>query len=123
MSAKEVGQKLVELCKKGEFVNAMETLYSKDITSVEPMAMGDMPAESQGLEAVMGKGKWWTENHEIHGMVTTGPFVNGDQFAVTFAMDVTHKPTGKRHKGTEVAVYTVSNGKVIREEFFYGAEV
>ena len=120
MDTKEVALKLVEHCKKGEFIQAMEALYSKDIASVEPIAIGDMPAETQGIEAVLGKGKWWTENHEIHSMVTEGPYVHGDQFAVTFSMDVTNKPTGQRHKGTEVAVYTVSNGKVVREEFFYG---
>lgn len=120
MSVQDVAVKLVEMCRKGQFHEAITALYSADIASVEPMAMGGMPAETQGIQGVLGKGKWWVDNHEIHSMVTDGPFIHGDKFAVMFTMDVTNKPTGKRHKGTEIGVYTVSNGKVVREEFFYG---
>jgi hypothetical protein len=45
---------------------------------------------------------------EFHGEKVAGPFFNGpNQFAVTFALDVTRKPTGKRMTLEEVAVYTV----------------
>ena len=119
MSAKEIGKKLVELCNQGKFVEAMESLYSKDIVSVEPMAMHDMPAETRGIEGVRAKGKWWTDNHEIHSMKAVGPFVARDQFIVEFDMDVTNKPSGKHIKGREAGIYTVKDGKVVREEFFY----
>lgn len=119
MNTTEVASELVALCKKGDFTKAMETLYSKDIASVEPMAMGGMPAETQGYTAVMGKGEWWTNNHEIHSSKVEGPFVHGDQFIVKFDMDVTNKPSGMRMQMSETGLYTVSNGKVVREEFFY----
>jgi hypothetical protein len=35
-------------------------------------------------------------------------------------MDVETKSTGKRETMNEVGVYTVQNGKIIREEFMYG---
>lgn len=107
----------MELCQKGDFEKAVDTLYAEDIVSVEPQAMGDMPAETKGLEAVRGKSKWWVENHEIHSMDATGPFVARDTFVVRFDMDVTNKPSGKRMKGSEVGIYTVKDGKVTREEF------
>jgi hypothetical protein len=119
MSAKEVGKKLVELCSQGKFMEAVESLYSKDIVSVEPMAMPPMPAEIKGLEAVMGKGKWWVDNHEVHSCQVTGPYVAREQFIVEFTMDVTHKPSSKRMKMRETGIYTVAGGKVVREEFFY----
>jgi ketosteroid isomerase-like protein len=119
MSAKEVGKKLVELCNQGKFEEATRTLYSKDIVSVEPMAMHSMPAETRGMEGVMAKGKWWVDNHEVHSSKAVGPYVARDQFIVEFDMDVTNKPSGKRMKMKETGIYTVKDGKVVREEFFY----
>ena len=58
-------------------------------------------------------------NHEIHGASVRGPFPHGDRFCVLFEYDVTFKPEGKRFKMEEVAHYTVHDGKVVREEFFY----
>jgi ketosteroid isomerase-like protein len=36
--------------------------------------------------------------------------------------DQTHKPSGRRLTMDEVRLFTVSNGKIIKEEFFYTAE-
>jgi len=119
MTTMEVGTKLVELCKKGENVQAIETLYSPGIVSVEAMSMPGGSAEVKGIEAVMGKGKWWVENHEIHSASCEGPFPNGDKFIVRFNYDVTNKPSGRRMKMDEMALYTVADGKIVKEEFFY----
>jgi ketosteroid isomerase-like protein len=72
---------------------------------------------------VKGKGEWWLANHEIHSASVTGPWPHGDRFVVGFQYDVTNKPSGKRMKMDEVGVYTVRNGKIVREEFFYDAEM
>jgi len=48
-----------------------------------------------------------------------GPLVAGQHFAVTFKMDVTFKPDGRRFPMEEVGVYKVVDGKVVYEEFFY----
>ena len=85
--------------------------------SVEPEAMGDMPAEVQGFDAVLAKTKWWLENHEIHSSLAIGPFVARDKFVVRFDIDVTQKQSGKRMQASEVGIYTVAKGKVVREEF------
>jgi hypothetical protein len=49
MTTEEVGKKLVELCRKGEWMQAIDSFYAKDILSVEPRAMENMPAEMNGL--------------------------------------------------------------------------
>ena len=118
-STKDVAKQLVDLCKKGEHLQAVQTLYSKDIVSIEPMAHPPMPAESKGLEAVVGKNKWWLDNHTIHRAAATGPYVNGNKFIVEFDMDVTNKPSNKRMQMRETGLYTVAEGKIVREEFFY----
>jgi ketosteroid isomerase-like protein len=116
----EIAKKYVELCKKGENEKALETLFSPNVVSVEAMAMPDFPAEARGMAAVVEKGKKWTAAHEIHS--ATGPWPNGDRFVVRFGYDVTNKPTGRRIKMDEAALFTVENGKIVREEFFYSTE-
>jgi hypothetical protein len=119
-NALEVGKKLVELCNAGKNDEAIESLYAKDIVSVEAGAPPGQSPESKGLEAVKGKSKWWNDNHVIHSATTLGPFPHGDRFAVRFTYDITAKHLGnKRITMDEIALYTVENGKIVREEFFY----
>jgi len=117
MATEEVAKKLVELCRKGAFEEAIKTLYDKDVVSVEPRPMGDMPAEAKGFDAVSAKTKWWVDNHEVHSAKATGPFVARDTFVVRFDIDVTDKKSGQRFQGSEVGIYKVKDGKVVREEF------
>jgi hypothetical protein len=49
----------------------------------------------------------------------TGPWPHDNRFIVGFQIDVTNKPSGRRMYFDEVGLYTVENGKIIREEFFY----
>jgi len=37
-------------------------------------------------------------------------------------MDTTHKPSGQRNKMSEIGVYEVKNGKIVKEQFFYDQE-
>lgn len=115
----EIGAQLVELCKQGKGMEAIETLYHDDIVSVEAMAMPDGSREMKGREAIIGKNNWWYENNEVHSMEVAGPFPHGDRFIVNFHMDVTPKG-GERMQMNEMGLYTVENGKIVREEFFYG---
>lgn len=116
MTTQEIANDLVTLCKEGKFAESGEKYWAQDVLSVEPM--GDSP-ESHGIDAARGKGEWWVNNHEIHGVEVEGPFVNGDQFVVRFKMDVT--PTGgQRMTMDEMGVYTIKDGKIAEERFFYG---
>jgi ketosteroid isomerase-like protein len=119
MTTKEVADKLVGLCRNGEFPAAIKELYSPDIVSVEAAPMPDGSREMKGLDAVLGKTEWWLANHEVHGGQTDGPLVSGTHFCVRFHFDVTPKATGKRTAIDELAVYHVVDGKIVREEFFY----
>ena len=121
MSAQDIGRKLVDYCREGRNQDAINELYAQDVLSVEAMAP---PAggerEMQGIEAVRGKNQWWGENHEVHDASVEGPFPHGDdRFAVIFKYDVTNKPSGMRMQMHEVALYTVDDGKISKEEFFY----
>ena len=119
MTTQEVAQQLVDLCRQGKFHEAIDTLYSKDIVSIEAGAPPGGSREVQGIDAVMAKGKWWQDNHEVHGLKVEGPLVAEPFFCVRFEMDVTFKPQDKRFVMQELAMYQVADGKVAREEFFY----
>lgn len=119
MTIHEVAVTLVKLCSQGKFHEATEALYSQDIVSMEAGAPPGQSRESKGLDAVRAKGKWWTENHEVHSCLVEGPLVAGSHFAVTFKMEVTFKPESKRFNLEEIAVYKVADGKIVYEEFFY----
>ena len=122
MTTKEIADQLVALCRAGKNLEATETLLGADIVSVEPSGNETMPAVQTGRDAVRGKNQWWINNHTIHSAQIKGPFPNGDRFAVIFNFEVTPKAgpmTGKRFRMEEVALYTVSDGRISREEFFY----
>jgi len=117
-----VGKKLVELCREGKHLECMDLLYSPEIVSIEAGAPPGGSARSEGIDAVKGKGKWWSDNHEVHSGEVDGPFPHGDRFIVRFTYDVTAKGgpmAGKRFTMNEAALYTVKDGKVTHEEFFY----
>ncbi len=118
----EVGKRLVELCRQGKLKEAVDTLYSPRIVSIEAQGSPAMPARMEGIDAVRGKNEWWEKNHEVHGGQADGPWPHGDRFIVRFQFDVTAKAgpmAGKRMKLDEAALYTVKDGKIVQEEFFY----
>lgn len=119
MTTSELGKKLVELCKQGKNEEAMKTLYASNIVSVEAGAPPGQSAESAGIEAVIAKSKWWADNHEVHSESVEGPWPHGDRFIVRFTYDVTNKPSNTRMTLDEGALFTVQDGKIVREEFFY----
>lgn len=119
MTTQEVADAVVKLCSQGKFEEATKQLYSPDIVSVEATAPPGGSRESKGLDAVLEKGKWWTENHEVHSAKVEGPIVAGPHFAVTFKLDVTFKPQNRRFTMEEIGVYKVADGKIVHEEFFY----
>lgn len=119
MDTKTLAKLFTDLCKKGESDAAGQKYWSDDVVSLEPM-QGDM-ARAEGRKAVLGKGEWWYANHTVHDVKVEGPYVHGNQFLVRFTMDVTPKG-GQRVKMDEMGEYTVANGKIVQERFFYGSE-
>jgi ketosteroid isomerase-like protein len=118
-STAAVAEELVAFCRAGHNMDAINSLYSPDIVSVESMGTEQMPRERKGLDAVRQKNEWWVANNQVHSAEVDGPFVGEDKFAVYYNFDVTSKPTGKRAPMEEMALYTVKDGKIVREHFFY----
>jgi hypothetical protein len=49
----QVGKKLVEACRKGDWIGPYKTLYSDDCVNVEGADMPNMPATTTGKKAVL----------------------------------------------------------------------
>ena len=121
MTTAEVATQLVALCREGKFIDAVESLYGDGVVSIEAMDYQGMGREMYGKEAVTAKNRSWFEDNDVHRVSITGPFVSPERFAVWYSFDWTRRASGERVMLDEVAVYTVVDGKITREEFLYSA--
>lgn len=120
MDVIELGSTLVAMWNSGKATEFMNEYYADNIVSIEGQSMGGMPARLEGIDAVRGKADWWESNNDVHAVSSEGPFVGNreDQFVVRFQIDATPKGA-ERSQMTEVALYTVVDGKIAQEEFLY----
>lgn len=119
MTLEEIARKLVANCREGREHEGLDELYDPGCESVEATDPPGGSRISKGVEAIRGKHDWWAANFDMHGGAVDGPYLHGpDRFAVIFEMDVTEKASGQRWKGREVALYTVHDGRIVKEEFF-----
>jgi hypothetical protein len=126
VDAMRVGKAVAELCRAGKNMEAVESYYAANVVSIEPMGDEHMPARIDGIEAIRKKHHWWYENVQVHSGEVGGPYPHGNRFILTFKMDVTNKGgpmAGKRMMLEECALYTVKDGKIVHEEFFYDMEM
>lgn len=118
MDIKEIAEELVAGCRENRAEANLDKLYAPDAASVEAEDFSGMGRETKGVDGIKGKHAWWEENFEYHGGDIKGPYVFDNKFAVFFEIDATMKATGERSQMSEVALYTVEDGKIVREEFF-----
>lgn len=116
-SAGEIGAAVVAHLRSGATSDTplWDKYWSDRVESIEGMGM-----LWRGRKAMEAKCEDWMSKHQVHGLRVEGPFVGASGFAVHMTMDVEEKQTGKRFSMTEVGVYTVEGGRVVREEFMYG---
>jgi len=118
----ETANALVTGCKAGTEMQGLDTLYDRDAVSMEAAAMAEgRPREFEGLEAIKAKHEFWNQSMEVHEAKVDGPYFHGeDRFGVIFELDVTDRESKQRMQMKEFGVYTVANGKIVREEFYFG---
>jgi limonene-1,2-epoxide hydrolase len=117
MTTEQIAIRLKELCDQGQFEHALKELFTADAVSIEPHETPDFARETKGIDAILAKGKKWSEMvTEQHGFEISEPLVADDSFAVTMRIDVTMKGRG-RMTHRELCVYKVSGGKIVSEQF------
>lgn len=113
----EIGRALVEMFNRGQWTEIEEKFWSPDVVSCEGEGVA---MEWVGRNAVRQKGEQWYAENLVHGASAEGPYTGASGFAVRFRLDVENRGTGQRTLMEEVGVYTVKNGRIVREEFMYG---
>jgi ketosteroid isomerase-like protein len=121
MTLQEIADALIGHCRNGTEEEGLGTLYADDAVSVEALAQpGGGPQVFEGLEAIRGKHDYWNNAMEQVSIDVGGPYPHQpDKFALTFKGKATVKETGEPFDMDEIAIYTVKDGKIVREEFFY----
>ena len=116
MTTQEIANRLVELCRQGQFDQALTELYAENAVSIEPEGFAP---KVEGLEGLRQKGKQYSEMiEELYGGEVSDAIVADDYFSVMMSQDVKFK--GKeRIKSSEICVYHVKDGKIVSEQFFY----
>lgn len=115
MTTQEIAQRMVELNRSHDYETIYTELYSPEAVSIENW--GEEPERYIGIKAITAKAAGWAASvEEIHETRCSEPLVADSSFAITFFMDITYKERG-RQSMTELAVYTVKDGKVVQEEF------
>ncbi len=117
MTTKQISDRLVELCRKGQVLEAQNELYAENVNSIEP-SHSPIPSAS-GKIAVLEKGKNFAAMiEERHGGSFSDPIVAGRYFSVAMVLDATFKDQG-RMVLEEICVYEVQEGKIVLEQFFF----
>ena len=118
MTNQEIADRLVELCRKGDFETCYKELYSPNVKSIE--MKGAPNEEVTGLEGIAEKGKMWNDMVEkFHGSEIGDPIVAGNHFAIPWTLELTYKGAPAPSKMHEICVYEITDGKITKEQFFY----
>jgi hypothetical protein len=120
MSTGNVARRLIELCRAGQFDQAVSELYAQNARSIEMDGMGNGPLGNvDGLDAIRLKGKRFESSvAQVHGITVSDPLIAGSFFTIALGFDATYKEGGRRAM-KEVCVYEVRDDKIVREQFFY----
>ena len=118
MTVQEIADRLVELCRTGQFETAYQELFAADASAHE---MPGMPhADVYGLDAMRQKAAAYDEVvAEILRFETTEPLVYGNHFAVGMGIQTKRKDGTTSEFEQEMAVYEVQDGKIKSERFIY----
>ena len=111
----EIGESLVALFNAGKSDEAESTWYHRKIDSIE-----DDGSVFEGWKGVQEKGKWWKENFTVLSMKASGPYVCSAGFTVVYTGRV-RMPDGTEVDAHECGVYTVEDGRIVREQFMKAA--
>tara|TARA_R110001599_G_scaffold164308_1_gene353726 strand:- start:21851 stop:22219 length:369 start_codon:yes stop_codon:yes gene_type:complete len=119
-SLAEIARDYAALMAAGESLAAAEKYWASDIVAFEPATSGSGdPYTANGKPAALARLTRWLAANAMSELLIDGPFITGDQFALFIDMEITRRATGKREPFSEIATYTVREGQIVEERFFY----
>ena len=119
----DIAEDFREMQLAGRVQDAAEKYWSADIKSIEPADLSDgTPAIVRGLRAAREKLIRRLAQNAIEDIAIDGPFITGNRFALFIDMQIVDRATGIRRPFSEIAIFTVRDGKIAEERFFYDTE-
>jgi ketosteroid isomerase-like protein len=119
MDMMQVAGELVAGCREGREAENLDRLYAEDAVSVEAADQGGGRV-TEGRAGIRGKHEWFAGMYEQIEGDASDPMPHGDdRFAVIFDMKMKNRETGEIEAMRDIGVYTVEDGRIVREEFFY----
>ncbi len=116
MTTQEVANQYYHLATQNKWQDIVALFYHDDIVNQEP-PNSKHAGETRGLTAVREKAaRFQNSIQKMHSAYLTPPLVAGNLFAIGMGQDNTYKEDG-RSKFDEFCIFTVRNGKIVREEF------
>lgn len=120
-SLSEIANAFTALMAAGDPRAAGQKYWARDICIVEPVDAKDTPLEPvTGFVAAQKRLDNWLLGKAVEDVLVDGPFITGDHFALFIDMEIIDQATGARDPFSEIAVYTVSDGKITEERHFHG---
>jgi hypothetical protein len=117
MTTKDIAERLVALCRQGNFETAQKDLYARDAINIEPYATAAFAKETKGLDAILEKGRrFGALIEQVHSISVSDPLVAGSSFVCAMQLDLTIKGHG-RMSLNELCIYEVKDDKIISEQF------
>lgn len=110
-----IAENLVALLRRTANTEAYRTLYAPDAQCVE----ADPARSRSGLARLTADMRAFEEQHEFNYERIEGPIVVGDSFALALEFRARNRGSGAEFTVKELAVYTVRDGLIAREQFFY----
>jgi hypothetical protein len=107
------------MLRAGEFAAAADRYWAPGIASIDPPAFGDAPASVSGKRAALAKCAARFAGQRIDDLAIDGPFITGNQFALFVDMVLVDLASGTRRPFSEIALFTVRDGKIAEERYFY----
>lgn len=120
MSIIDLANTYIDHLKAGTSLEFVDAHYSEEVVSIEANAMPGTERITKGIDAIRGKIQWFNANFKVEGIEVAGPWPHGDEkYAVRMTFDLKHRESGTQSTLDEVAVFSVKDNKVVKEEFFF----
>ncbi|VAW03693.1 hypothetical protein MNBD_ALPHA04-2180 [hydrothermal vent metagenome] len=116
----EIADDFTALIAAGKPQDAAEKYWATDIVCIEPDDTTEhAPAIVTGFDEAHGKLTSWLGHSAMEELSIDGPFITGNRFALFIDMLIKRRATGRCEPFSEIAIYTVRDGKIIEERYFY----
>ena len=112
-------KKISGLLQQRRLAGCYNELFAEDAVNIEPVASVLSGIETKGLDKMKEKAKGYDAMVvKSYGYSVSEPLVAGNGIAFILTMDNDMKEHG-RNTISELCVYEVKDGKIIKEQFYY----